>query len=72
MDDRLEKLLSCCLLLDLETGPDGTVHKIGAIRRDATFLRQGGFENKSTWLGSPASTRQSLVHRVAEAIAWSR
>ncbi len=44
MDTRLKDILSRCLLLDLETGPTGEIHKIGAVYRDSTFLRQGRFE----------------------------
>jgi len=47
MDDRLETLLNRCLLLDLETGPDGAVHKIGAVWGNKTFLRQGRFGTSS-------------------------
>ncbi len=44
VDPRLDDLLSRCLLLDLETGPNGEIHKIGAIRGERTFLRQGRFD----------------------------
>lgn len=45
MDSRLSTLLSRALLLDLETGPNGAIHKIGAIRGGGeTFLRQGRFD----------------------------
>jgi ATP-dependent DNA helicase RecQ len=47
MDDRLEELLSRCLLLDLETGPDGAIHKIGAVWREETFLRQGRLDTQT-------------------------
>ncbi|MEA3273895.1 MAG: RecQ family ATP-dependent DNA helicase [Pseudomonadota bacterium] len=40
----LNSFLDRCLLLDLETGPDGAIHKIGAIRSGQTFLRQGDFD----------------------------
>jgi ATP-dependent DNA helicase RecQ len=46
MDERLEEFLERCLLLDLETGPAGAIHKIGAVWREETFLRQGRFELK--------------------------
>ncbi|HEX7185833.1 MAG TPA: RecQ family ATP-dependent DNA helicase [Thermoanaerobaculia bacterium] len=39
----LPDLLERCLLLDLETGEDDQVLKIGAVFRDRTFERQGGF-----------------------------
>ena len=44
VDARLDAFLSRCLLLDLETGPDGVVHKIGAVRGEASLLRQGTFD----------------------------
>ena len=47
MDDRLEELLDRCLLLDLETGWDGAIHKIGAIRCGSNFSRQGRFEQQA-------------------------
>ena len=43
MDARLDDFLSRCLLLDLETGPDGELHKIGAVRGERRLLRQGRF-----------------------------
>ena len=47
MDTRLSTFLSHALLLDLETGPTGAIHKIGAIRgRGETFLRQGRFDER--------------------------
>jgi ATP-dependent DNA helicase RecQ len=47
VDARLKAFLERCLLLDLETGPDGAIHKVGAIRADETFLRQGRFDPHS-------------------------
>ena len=44
VDPRLNAFLGHCLLLDLETGPNGAIHKIGAIRGDRTFQRQGRFD----------------------------
>ncbi len=44
MDPRLDDFLSRCLLLDLETGPHGELHKIGALRAESPFLRQGRFD----------------------------
>jgi len=41
---RLAAFLARCLLLDLETGPTGAVHKIGAVRGDDVFVRQGRFD----------------------------
>lgn len=43
VDPRLDAFLSRCLLLDLETGPNGEIRKIGALRGERTFLRQGVF-----------------------------
>ena len=40
----IDLLLQRSLLLDLETGADGAVHKIGAIRDGREFRRQGRFE----------------------------
>ena len=40
----IDQLLRRALLLDLETGADGAVHKIGAIRDGREFRRQGGFD----------------------------
>ncbi|EGV28461.1 ATP-dependent DNA helicase, RecQ family [Thiorhodococcus drewsii AZ1] len=42
MDARFKDLLNRCLLLDLETGPNGEIHKIGAVQADRTFYRQVG------------------------------
>ncbi|WP_043756020.1 RecQ family ATP-dependent DNA helicase [Imhoffiella purpurea] len=42
MDTRLQDLLDRSLLLDLETGPGGEIHKIGAVHGDRTFYRQVG------------------------------
>jgi len=39
-----EVLLAHALLLDLETGPDGTIHKIGAVRDGRELRIQGRFE----------------------------
>ncbi|MGB5833024.1 MAG: RecQ family ATP-dependent DNA helicase, partial [Thiohalocapsa sp.] len=39
----IDQLLRCALLLDLETGADGAIHKIGAIRNGREFRRQGAF-----------------------------
>lgn len=36
--------LSSSLFLDLETTPDGRIFKIGTLRGEATFLRQGRFD----------------------------
>ena len=47
MDPRLNDFLSRALLLDLETGPNGALHKIGAVRDGATFLRQGRFDERA-------------------------
>ena len=47
MDPRLNDVLSRALLLDLETGPNGELHKIGAVRDGATFLRQGRFDERA-------------------------
>jgi len=47
VDPRLDDFLSRCLLLDLETGPNGEIHKIGAIRGERTFIRQGRFDQRS-------------------------
>ena len=44
MDTRLKDILSRCLLLDLETGPTGEIHKIGAVYQDRSFRREGRFE----------------------------
>jgi ATP-dependent DNA helicase RecQ len=44
MDQRLDDLLSRALLLDLETGPTGEIHKIAAVRDGTTFVRQGRFD----------------------------
>jgi ATP-dependent DNA helicase RecQ len=44
VDARLEDFLSRCLQVDLETGPNGDLHKIGAVRGGRTFLRQGRFD----------------------------
>ncbi len=44
MDPQLTAFLARCLLLDLETGPNGSIHKIGAVRDGATFQRQGQFD----------------------------
>lgn len=44
MDTRLQDILTRSLLLDLETGPTGSIHKIGAICGDQTFIRQGRFD----------------------------
>ena len=40
----LDQLLQRALLLDLETGADGAIHKIGAIRDGKEFRRQGKFQ----------------------------
>jgi ATP-dependent DNA helicase RecQ len=40
----INSLLQGSLLLDLETGADGAVHKIGAIRDGRAFRRQGAFD----------------------------
>jgi ATP-dependent DNA helicase RecQ len=47
VDPRLAALLSQTLLLDLEVGADGALHKIGALRDEATFLRQGRFDERA-------------------------
>ena len=47
MDARLDDFLSRCFLLDLETGPNGEIRMIGAIRGDQTFLRQGRFDERA-------------------------
>jgi ATP-dependent DNA helicase RecQ len=47
VDPRLNDFLSRALLLDLETGPNGALHKIGAVRDGATFLRQGRFDERA-------------------------
>ncbi|WP_295384581.1 RecQ family ATP-dependent DNA helicase [uncultured Thiodictyon sp.] len=44
MDPRLNDFLSRALLLDLETGPNGEIHKIAAVRGEASFRRQGRFD----------------------------
>lgn len=48
VDARLDAFLDRCLLLDLETGPNGALHKIGAVRGGIgggeVFLRQGRFD----------------------------
>ncbi len=41
MDPRLTAFLDRCVQLDLETGPGGALHKIGAIREGETFVREG-------------------------------
>jgi len=41
VDPGLDAFLSRCLLLDLETGPNGEIRKIGALRGGREFLRQG-------------------------------
>ncbi|NEV61592.1 RecQ family ATP-dependent DNA helicase [Thiorhodococcus minor] len=51
MTAAVEAMLDDALLLDLETGPDGAIHKIGAIRADRDFRRQGQFD-----------LRQALTH----------
>jgi ATP-dependent DNA helicase RecQ len=48
VDPRLTAFLDRCVLLDLETGPDGTVRKIGAIRGAECFHRQGRFDPPAT------------------------
>ena len=40
----IDALIERSLLLDLETGPDGAIHKIGAIRQGREFRRQGRFD----------------------------
>ncbi|EIC20980.1 ATP-dependent DNA helicase, RecQ family [Thiorhodovibrio frisius] len=40
----IDPLLQRSLFLDLETGADGAVHKIGAIRDGREFRRQGAFD----------------------------
>jgi hypothetical protein len=40
----IDSLIERSLLLDLETGPDGAIHKIGAIRQGREFRRQGRFD----------------------------
>ncbi len=48
MDSRLDDFLARVLLLDLETGPNGEIHKIGAVCGAwETFLRQGRFDERS-------------------------
>ncbi|MBK1731660.1 hypothetical protein [Thiococcus pfennigii] len=47
MDPRLAALLSQTLLLDLEVGADGALHKIGALRGEVAFLRQGRFDERA-------------------------
>lgn len=47
MDARLEDFLSRCLQVDLETGANGDLHKIGAVREGRTFLRQGRFDERA-------------------------
>ena len=44
MRGSIDPLLQRSLLLDLETGADGAVHKIGAIRDGREFRRQGAFD----------------------------
>ncbi|WP_295587072.1 RecQ family ATP-dependent DNA helicase [uncultured Lamprocystis sp.] len=44
MDPRLTDFLSRTLLLDLETGPNGAIHKIAAVWGEDTFRRQGQFD----------------------------
>jgi ATP-dependent DNA helicase RecQ len=39
----IDQLLQRALLLDLETGPEGAIHKIGALHRGREFRRQGRF-----------------------------
>jgi len=39
-----DRLLRRALLLDLETGPDGAIHKIGAVRGERELRIQGRFE----------------------------
>ncbi len=41
---RIDALLDQSLLLDLETGLDGTLHKIGALRAGGEFRREGPFD----------------------------
>jgi ATP-dependent DNA helicase RecQ len=40
----IDQLLRRALLLDLETGTDGAIHKIGALRGGLEFRRQGRFD----------------------------
>ncbi|EXJ13970.1 ATP-dependent DNA helicase RecQ [Imhoffiella purpurea] len=42
MDARFKDLLDRCLFLDLETGPGGDIHKIGAVHGDRSFMRDPG------------------------------
>ncbi|QVL46951.1 MAG: RecQ family ATP-dependent DNA helicase [Thiocapsa sp.] len=44
----IDSLIERSLLLDLETGPDGAIHKIGAIRQGREFRRQGRFDPART------------------------
>jgi ATP-dependent DNA helicase RecQ len=44
VDPHLDGFIEGSLLLDLETGPTGGLLKIGAIRGDDTFVRQGAFD----------------------------
>ncbi len=39
----LDRLLARAVLIDLETGADGAIHKIGAVRDGREFRRQGAF-----------------------------
>ncbi|WP_041603324.1 RecQ family ATP-dependent DNA helicase [Thioflavicoccus mobilis] len=47
MDTRLGDLLSRALVLDLEVGADGALHKIGALRGGAEFRRPGRFDERT-------------------------
>ncbi len=47
MDLWLNDFLSRALLLDLKTGPNRALHKIGAVRGGTTFLRQGRFDERT-------------------------
>lgn len=42
-DAWLDGLLARAVLIDLETGADGAIHKIGAVRDGREFRRQGAF-----------------------------
>jgi ATP-dependent DNA helicase RecQ len=44
VEPQLAAFFARCLLLDLEAGPAGAVHKIGAVRGGQVFVRQGRFD----------------------------
>ena len=61
MDTRLTEFLARCLRLDLETGPSGAIHKIGAIRGAETFVRQGRFDLRAALAELDAFAQKSSL-----------